>query len=489
MNMPMDDAPVDRPPSGAGGQLGSPRLRLMASFVAGLLLGWWLLGWWLFPVTWGPASPAQLDPASQADFVQLVAESYAQAGDISRASSLLNDLDGITLGVNLRELSRVPGSVGANASALASGLGIDLNAPDVVAAAETRADQPAASGLTPGAAAVEAAASPLADDSLDWPTIWYWVSLISLMGVFVAALFGLWSWWRWRQGKGGLLAAMAARPGAAAPHGSTSQHAPAQPFEVPPPTMPAAQGAATARVREDLGATRPLPQVTVQPARSVDSAPRVLPASPASPGRRRGAGAPSWQPARVELGQTVDARYHIEDVQTIHTWLVYDPRGALVGGAGLMAQPIGGVNTLDLWFSDREDVDQTSRTPTLTFVTQRTFEDPVLRARLSDRQLVPAVPGRSTRLETVDLLLEVEVIAVEPPLEDGQPSLQALVLALTPFAQPGTGLHRAVAARSRFEAGESAVQADQAGGWDEIGDDEIDEAFDPPRMGRFGEDG
>lgn len=488
MNMPMDDAPVDRPPSGRGAGSVPPRLVPIASFLAGLLIGWWLLGWWLFPVTWGPATPAQLDPASQADYVQLVADAYAQAGDIGRASSLLDDLDGITLGVNLRELSAEPGSVGANASALARGLGIDLSASDVVAAAAARAEQPAGSGLNAIPADAPATSSPLADDSLDWPTIWYWVSLIALTGVFLASLFGLWSWWHWRKGKGGPWATLAARPSATSTRGSASR-ASAPPAEPQPPARSTAAPVARAEIREDLDATRPLPQVTVQPARSIDSAPRVLPASPALAARRRGTGSPSWQPARVELGQTVDARYHIEDVQTIHTWLVYDPRGALVGGAGLMAQPIGGVNTLDLWFSDREDVDQTSRTPTLTFVTQRTYEDPVLRARLSDRRLVPAVPGRSARLETVDLLLEVEVIAVEPPLEDGQPSLQALVLALTPFAQPGTGLHRAVASRNRFEGGEAETRGETDRGWDEIGEDELDEAFDPPRLGRFGEDG
>ena len=181
--------------------------------------------------------------------------------------------------------------------------------------------------------------------------------------------------------------------------------------------------------------------------------------------------APAWRPNRIEIDQTVDARYQEGDTQSILTWLVYGSRGALIGGAGLLAQPIGGVNTIDLWFADRDDVDQTRKTPTVTFITTQVYQDPVLRARLSDRRLIPAVPGRRLRLETAELWLDIEVIEADPTDAAAHPSLHGLVLALTPH-------QRLDAAAGRPPA---EVPADDDGGWEAALDDEIDDAFQPPR--------
>ena len=48
-----------RPLSGAWLE-DNPRAATLLTFVAGLLLGWWVLGWWLFPVSWSEAQPYHL---------------------------------------------------------------------------------------------------------------------------------------------------------------------------------------------------------------------------------------------------------------------------------------------------------------------------------------------------------------------------------------------------------------------------------------------
>jgi hypothetical protein len=146
----------------------------------------------------------------------------------------------------------------------------------------------------------------------------------------------------------------------------------------------------------------------------------------------RARGAPPWRPLRIDLGATATARFTAGDEHYYQTWLVYDERGGLVGGAGLQAHAVGSVSTLDLWFFKRDDEDADVETPTVTIVSPEAFHDGVFRARLGDRQIVAALPGQGCVLEAADLVLDVRLQTVEPAIGTDQLGVPSLTLALTP---------------------------------------------------------
>jgi hypothetical protein len=162
----------------------------------------------------------------------------------------------------------------------------------------------------------------------------------------------------------------------------------------------------------------------------------ALPGFPVPPSRTGTQGridvAPPWRPVRIDLGDTVTARYDATDDRSYQTWLVYDERGGLIGGAGLQAQAIGGIQTLDLWFFERDEESDDPDTPMVTLVAHAAFDDPVFRARLGDRTVVPAAPGQRTVLRTPNLLLEAHVRTAEPEPGSAERSLRAASLSLTP---------------------------------------------------------
>jgi hypothetical protein len=63
-----------------------------AAFVIGLIIGLPVLGWWLFPVEWKDAGPQELSLASQTDYVQLVADSFASTADLATAQTRMAKL-------------------------------------------------------------------------------------------------------------------------------------------------------------------------------------------------------------------------------------------------------------------------------------------------------------------------------------------------------------------------------------------------------------
>jgi hypothetical protein len=154
----------------------------------------------------------------------------------------------------------------------------------------------------------------------------------------------------------------------------------------------------------------------------------------------RGRGAPPWHPLRVDLGDTAIARYTADDERYYQTWLVYDERGSLIGGAGLQAHPVGSVNALDLWFFKREDESgEDSNTPIITIVSEAAHGDGVFRARLGDRRAVPAVPGEACVLAAADLALDVRIDSAEPAPGSEQLGLASVTLTLRPRRQTPDG--------------------------------------------------
>ncbi len=149
--------------------------------------------------------------------------------------------------------------------------------------------------------------------------------------------------------------------------------------------------------------------------------------------------APPWRPERIDLGNTVTASYHTDDDRFYQTWLVYDERGGLIGGAGLQAQPIGNVNALELWFFERDEEGEDVETPIVTIVSHAAYSDKVFRARLGDRNVIPAIPGQRTVLETTDLALEARIRSVDPEPDSTELNLSAVTLSLTPRRDSNRG--------------------------------------------------
>lgn len=432
-----------------------PLRSTLLAFLGGIALGWWVLGWWLFPVSWSAAQPYHLQPELRADWVQLVANDYQGNGQLEHAADRLASLDQATLQGILDGLQTDPARSAAE-HANARQLAVNLRAGGYLA-------PPTAAPGSDAVATGDAAAGTAA--AVDAQVLLRFLAL----AVAVGALAGL-AFLAGSMLLGRVRDAAGRRLGGSLPAGrGLTEHLPPS-AGFGDDLRPQAGGARSAERAESLRSD-PLARTQSMPAmpNQATAALQSVAGPPARGATSRQA--PVWRPNRIEIDQTVDARYREGDTQAILTWLVYSPRGALIGGAGLLAQPIGGVNTIDLWFADRDDVDQTRKTPTVTFITSPANQDPVLRARLADRRLVPATPGRRLRLETAELWLDVEVIEADPQDLAAHPSLRGLVLALTPHQRLDPGAVRPPA----------EVPEDDDGGWEAALDEEIDDVFEPPR--------
>jgi len=67
-------------------QFENPIVAGIVGFVAGTIIGLVVLGWWLFPVKWTNASPADLRPDAQADYLRMAIDSYSlrQNADLAK---------------------------------------------------------------------------------------------------------------------------------------------------------------------------------------------------------------------------------------------------------------------------------------------------------------------------------------------------------------------------------------------------------------------
>lgn len=414
----MSAYPVDD--GGRGSRAGLPDLprpagRTVAVFVAGLLLGWIVLGWYVFPVKWVDTTPADLRDDARRTYVQMVAESYGRTNRLDVARERLAWLTPERQAADLAAVAADPVDPGAAQSAQALGQAMGYNLAAAAAAVT------AAAGAE-SAAAGDAAAAPAAGSLTDAARTLVWLALVAALAALATLAVVWWLMQRRARAAGGLEGA------ALTPEEWQWETSPAgEPAaEIPAGAWPAATlepgGHAPAGVAQATADTAPMRvvQTTTDPA-----------ATPAAR-RRVGTPAPVWRPARVTLGQTIRAEYLADETPSIQSWLVYNQRGGLEGGAGLLVRPVGEVNTLDLWFSDRDDVDQTTKTPKVTLAARAACNDPVLHAWLADRRVVPAVPGETVTLETLDLVLDVTVEAVDPPPHADDASLTAVTLALTP---------------------------------------------------------
>jgi hypothetical protein len=165
--------------------------------------------------------------------------------------------------------------------------------------------------------------------------------------------------------------------------------------------------------------------------------------------RGRGS-APAWRPGRLYLDDTITTRYRAGDEPFYQSYLVHDERGVLVGSVSMQSQLIGSVNTVDIWLVERDNDAAEGETPLVTFAAQAAVADGIFRARLSDRQLMPATPGAHAQLESPHILLDIRVRAVEPDPDLAALQLSDLTLSLTP-TRPSPATAREAAAVGELE--------------------------------------
>jgi len=73
-------------------QFENPVVVGIVGFVVGVFIGLVVLGWWLFPVQWTNASPVDLKPNAQVDYLRMAIDSYTLNQDAELAMQRWNEL-------------------------------------------------------------------------------------------------------------------------------------------------------------------------------------------------------------------------------------------------------------------------------------------------------------------------------------------------------------------------------------------------------------
>ena len=132
--------------------LRDPRVLITGAFVVGLIIGLVVLGWQVWPVEWENASPQELSPAYQEDYMRMVIDSYNLRQDEAAAAQRINAL-GEGAEEALAAVAAAPGDQSAEAIAqFQAQLGVEP-APEVASTAEDT-PQDAASPLVSGNALI-----------------------------------------------------------------------------------------------------------------------------------------------------------------------------------------------------------------------------------------------------------------------------------------------------------------------------------------------
>lgn len=392
---------------------------ILGAGLVGLLLGWWLLGWTLFPPSWTDAWPVDLRAEEQEAYVQMVADRVAAQPDmdpVAREAWIADRLRSFRLEGD-EALAEVLWRLTADdrdpeeaerARQLAREVGVAPAPPAAAAMSEedaAAADAPAAE--TGAESGVESGAVDGAEDA-GMPR-----ALVALGILGFAALAGV-LLWRYR--------------GDQARDEADDETLTDRAERDAPADRPAALDPASQAYADRPPGFAPLPRP--------DGRTEALDLPPSLQRAPQGS-APAWRPARIDLGASATVVFDARDEGFFQTWLVYDERAGLVASAGIKAQPVGSVTTLDLWFFERDEDGEEIARPTVTIVSRAAGREPVLRARLEDRPMLSAERGARHVLLAGGLALDVEVLEVEPPPEDEELDLRGLRLGIAPRRHGG----------------------------------------------------
>ena len=137
--------------------LTNPWLIAGVAFFAGLIIGLVVLGWWLWPVKWVNASPANLEPSFQEDYLRMAIDSFTLNGNVGMAQRRYQ-----ALGENApRILEAISQNPGEQTLESIKGFAAVVQAPGAISAGGAKAQTPTASGakVTPASSVTPAAPS------------------------------------------------------------------------------------------------------------------------------------------------------------------------------------------------------------------------------------------------------------------------------------------------------------------------------------------
>ena len=398
----------------------------LIAFVVGLLIGWLVIGWGLWPVTWTNALVQDLRPDLRNQYIAMVAESYAQTGNLDQARGRLSGWSDDELALVIadaqevlvardvaaaRNVQSLAAAVGATAGGASSGQGQSQT-------------QPASSTSSPATSTVSRIRS-------------FCTAAIFVVLAIAALLLLIYLFRRWRSAQGG-----------------ESEGRDESPFDVTESHATAAAAAEQEKARwarpetstrDDL---RPIHGALDTSGRSwrddaVDteseslaqeqrSEPPLRPVGPApfSPGWREPAEPPQAAPtppaaSTVPMLQKLTentAVYQMGEPDYDEAFDINDPVDGYMGQCGLqLIEPFGRERdqavALQVWLWDSSDPD----TQALVLMSEGAYRDTSLRSEHEGEHGALAVkPGTEFELHSHDLLLrgrveKVSYAEAEPP--------------------------------------------------------------------------
>lgn len=383
----------------------------LVALIAGLLLGL-LVGWVIWPVSYKNALPQDLRPAERDSYLSLVAESFAQSGNLDQAKERLSTWPTEELNTALSNLqdrlidtdARLAGDV----QNLASALNLQLAQP----AQPTPAPTSAASG-----------AKPLVSSQL-LRTVCTAVLWLLLILAGIVGLIWLYNWWRRsaqrrapapviRESVREVERAVGLGPRSADEIAEEAKLQPLAPAggrttyvepERPPARWVEARGDEPSPASQPR-AEAPRPTYVEPSAPPVESPRRVV--APAVP-------TPTAASAPVKLGDYV-AIYQMGEPDYDEAFDINDPVEGTMGQCGLqLIDPVGRNRdqavALQVWLWDGSDPD----TRVKVLMSEGGYRDTALRsAQAGSYEAIPVRAGGEFELESHDLLLRGRVDKVE----------------------------------------------------------------------------
>lgn len=368
---------------------------LLAAAAVGLLLGL-TAAWIIWPVRWVDTDPADLRPAHQAAYVQMVADSYALNGDIPLAQARLLELS--RDGVDRAPVAALVENVAAGRQSAGDSAGatrLRRLSDDTNLAAAATAPLPALPEASPEASAR--------------PPLPNWVLFLFAAGVFIIALAAV----------AGLLLARSSRKAEAEPELPIFDAGLAPLVEgAESPGLKGAQPVRRPTLEEILGVNDTAPRspspFDIDEALNERPIARTSALQEPEEGDDLLAPAASVRPADTPTGvlSQFEVVYHYGDDDFYHSVTIDTPSESFVGQCGIVISDVLGsdgaqqVDAFDLWLFETHG----TRTVSKVLLSPWAAANDSILARLSRKgETIPARLGLTITLQTMTLRLTAQV--------------------------------------------------------------------------------
>ena len=398
----------------------------LIAFVVGLLIGWLVIGWGLWPVTWTNALVQDLRPDLRNQYIAMVADSYAQTGNLDQARGRLSGWPEEELAQVIADAQEVlvarDVAAARNVQSLAAAIGA------TAAGASSGQGQPQAQPAPAASSGASGAVSRLG--SVCTAAIFVVLAIAAL--VLLIYLFR-----RWRSAQAGESAGREEPPFAAVESHAAAAAAAEQekarwarpetsirddwrPAHAPIDTAPRSWRDEGVETEPESLAQEPRPETPLRPVGPAPYAPGwAEPAEPARP-----TATPPASPSVPSLQKLSEhmAVYQMGEPDYDEAFDINDPVDGYMGQCGLqLIEPFGRERdqavALQVWLWDSSDPD----TQALVLMSEGAYRDTSLRSEHEGEHGALAVkPGTEFELHSHDLLLrgrveKVSYAEAEPP--------------------------------------------------------------------------